>query len=178
MCKKVVIKTKIDWLILDRNIDYKWVSYSDNASLSNVDIFITDSVDLFILASDIKEVRKINRLCRIVVFPFKYHENIIASIFPFVEFVRRETKLSDIVYSKSTYFFKIKKEHITKREEFFLSLLGFGLRDGEVAESMSITRRSVSRMKQRVIDKTGLISTTQLYLYGAFQNWAKGEFKE
>lgn len=174
MCKKIVIKGNISELVMDSSLDYVVYKIEDGEEIPLCDVVILQPTSLFSFAYDVSQIKKKNELARVVVFPYKYQENLIGALFPFVEFVtEKRIRLSEIINERKTYSSSQTLEKLSKGESRLLLQLGFGLKDAEVADNLGVTKRTVSRVKQRIINKTGLISTSQLYLYGALMNITK-----
>ncbi len=174
MCKKVVVKGNISELVVDSSLDYVVYRIGECEEIPLCDVIILRPTNLFGFAYDITQIKKKNEIARVIVYPFKYQENLISALFPFVEFATKgKDKLSEIIKEKRTYPFNKPYEKLSKGETSLLLALGFGLRDDEVADTLGVTKRTVSRVKQRIINKTGLISTSQLYIYGALMKIVK-----
>lgn len=130
------------------------------------DIFITRSNLLFSLISDIKEIRKLNEKCRVVVISEKHQENIISSLFPFVEFIKGDNySLFDIIDAKCTFKIESELTPLSKREESLFLPLSYALSDKEIASFLNLSVRTVVRTKRRIVEKRGLISSSQLPVF-------------
>ena len=53
----------------------------------------------------------------------------------------------------------------SQREEMFLKEIAYGLSNKELSDQLSISDRSVRRMKEKLLSKTGLANSQQLILY-------------
>ena len=58
-----------------------------------------------------------------------------------------------------------RKIRFTEMEKRILRELPFGLCGKEIAQRLGVSERSVRRMKERLMQKTGLVSTGQLMIY-------------
>ena len=57
----------------------------------------------------------------------------------------------------------------SEREERFLRELPYGLSNGELSLRLGMSERSVRRMKEKLLARTGLLSSGQLMLYAALR---------
>lgn len=172
MCKKIIKKGNIINLKVDRNINYTYEEVGSECDIPPSDIAILSSDNLFALACDIMRIRSLNPLSRTVVSTASYQENIIQSLFPWVEFISScSVLLSDIYSGRGTYSYNSRHEELSKREKLMLSPLSYGMSDKEVAHFLGVSQRTVVRTKQRVIEKSGLISPSQLAVFSALKCW-------
>lgn len=178
MCKKIVKRGTIDNLIVDRSLDFSFEELYFSDSLPLCDLLILSTENLFSIVDDIIRLRSLNPLARIVVAPQYYQENLITALFPYVEFTKKgRVLLSDIYSGSATYTHTQIRLALTKREKKFLMPFSYGMSDKEVSISLGVSLRTVVRTKQRLIEKTGLLSTSQLSVFSVLQSWIaqKGE---
>ena len=172
MCKKIVIRGPLDGLSFDRSLNYSHEELKPSDELVEGDIVILSSSNLFRLVEDIVVSRRLNPVCRIVVFPLPFQENLIVSLFPFVEFVKSpKVTLEEIYSERGTYRHDTVIRRLSEREKKILTPLSYGMSDKETAEVLGVSRRTVVRTKQRVIEKKGLVSTGQLSVFSALLKW-------
>lgn len=62
-------------------------------------------------------------------------------------------------------------QELSARELEILRLVGRGLRDKEIAESLQISRRTVEGHLSRILGKLGVSSRTEAVVYGASHHW-------
>ncbi len=172
MCKKVVKRGIIDNLVVDRSLDFSFEELSLFDPLPLCDILILSTENLFSIVEDIIKLRALNPLSRVIVTPQHYQENLITALFPYVEFIKKgRVLLSDIYSGSATYTHSQIRLALTKREKKFLMPLSYGMSDKEISISLGVSLRTVVRTKQKVIEKTGLVSTSQLSVFSVLQSW-------
>ncbi len=172
MCKKVVKRGIIDNLVVDRSLDFSFEEIAPSGPLPFCDILILSTENLFSIVEDIIKVRALNPLSRVIVTPQYYQENLITALFPYVEFIKKgKVLLSDIYTGNATYTHSQIRLALTKREKKFLMPLSYGMSDKEISLSLGVSLRTVVRTKQKVIEKTGLVSTSQLSVFSVLQSW-------
>ena len=159
-------------LSFDRSLNYSHEELGAYDELIEGDIVILSSSNLFRLVEDIVVSRRLNPFCRIVVFPLAFQENLIVSLFPFVEFVRSSgVTLGEIYSSSGTYRHDVLIRRLSEREKKILTPLSYGMSDKETAAVLGVSRRTVVRTKQRVMEKKGLVSTGQLPVFSVLMKW-------
>lgn len=164
--KKIIVVRDTPLYYKNNSPFYTVYSLSYPTPLCLCDIFITRSSNLYCLISDIKEIRKLNEKTRIVIISEKHQENIISSLFPFVEFVKgKNYSLSSIIEAKCTYKIESELRALTKREESLFLPLSYALSDKEIASFLNLSVRTVVRTKRRIVEKVGLLSSTQLPVF-------------
>lgn len=179
MCKKIIKKGNIVNLKVDRSINYIYEEVASDGEISPSDIFILSSDNLFALASDIMRIRSLNPLSRTVVSTASFQENLIQSLFPWVEFISNcNVLLSDIYSGRATYSYTTHHKELNKKERRILHPLSYGMSDKEVALYLGVSQRTVVRTKQRVIEKSGLVSASQLAVFSALKCWVYSEEKK
>lgn len=172
MCKRIIKKGDILNLKVDRNINYTYEEVAAGGDIPPSDIALLSCDNLFALAWDIMLIRSLNPVSRTIVKTKAYQENLIQSLFPWVEFISSSTVLlSDIYQGRATYTYEMQPKELTKKEKMMLFPLSYGMSDKEVAHFMGVSRRTVVRTKQRVIEKSGLISSSQLAVFSALKCW-------
>ena len=72
-----------------------------------------------------------------------------------------ETMHPSLIFSSR----KRKEIRFTEKEKRTLSELPYGLSAKELSQRLGISERSVRRMKERLMRKTGLVSSEQLLVY-------------
>ncbi len=178
MCKRIIKKGNIKKLVVDRSLDYSYEEIEETKKLPFLDILLLSGENLFQLVEDIISARRLNSLSRIVILPSLFQENLISSLFPYAEFIRDERILLSSIYSgEATYTNNLFQRKLTKKEERFLPALSYGLSDKEIALVLGVSRRTVIRNKQQVIEKSGLISTYQLPVFSALKCYLKEKDK-
>ena len=63
-----------------------------------------------------------------------------------------------------------KKIRFTEKEKRTLMELPYGLCNKELSKRLGVTERSVRRMKEQLMKKTGLVSSHQLMVYALFSS--------
>lgn len=178
MCKRIVKRGRIENLVVDRSLDYIFEEIEEGEELPFLDILLVSGENIFLLVEDIISARSINSLSRIVVLPSPFQENMISSLFPYVEFIRSGKVILSHIYSgDATYRHTLCQSALTKKEEKMLPSLSYGMSDKEISLVLGISRRTVVRTKQRVIEKTGLISSSQLSVFSALKCYVLGKEK-
>lgn len=175
MCKKIVLKGKAETLVIDRSLDFISLEIGKHDDVPDCDILVLSRDTIVALAGVITSARKLNPLCRIVVDKGPYQENLLSSLFPFVEFLRDGEILLSAVYSgDGTYKSGHGARSLSLREKKLLEPLSCGMSDKEIAFLLGISRRTVIRTKQRILDKAGLVSSSQLSVFCAVTSWLTG----
>ena len=59
---------------------------------------------------------------------------------------------------------------LTEKEKLFLSVMERGLSNSELTTVLNISERTVRRLKSRLLDKTGLVSSEQLAVFSLVMN--------
>ena len=59
--------------------------------------------------------------------------------------------------------------HLTETERIFLYELGYGTSNKELAARMNKSERTIRRIKESLLAKTGLVSSQQLFLYNLYR---------
>lgn len=176
MCKKILIRGNFPGLVQNRCLDYIYELSPPGEELFPADIYILSSTPILRLAGEILHSRRLNPISRIVVLPSPYEENLLSSLFPFIEFISPgSVLLSDVFYGRATYRSECLRKALSERENKILSPLSYGMSDKEIAFVLGISERTVVRTKQRVISKAGLISSGQLSIFSALMSWIKDE---
>ncbi len=176
MCKKIIIRGNFPGLESDRCLDYIHSFSPPGEELAEADIYILSSTPILRLAGEILSSRRLNPISRIIVLPSPYEENLLSSLFPFLEFIKPgKVLLSDVVSGKKTYRSECMRHSLSERENKILPPLSYGMSDKEIALVLGISERTVVRTKQRVISKAGLISSGQLSIFSALMSWIKDE---
>ncbi len=173
MCKKIVIRGHIENLTVDRRLSYFVEELDEGEKLCYADILVLAPCDIMSLACDIIRAREENPFCRVVLSPEAFQENLLSSLFPFAEFLekREEIRLSEIYSSSLTYRSSYDVRPLNGREKRILKPISYGLSDKETALFLGVSRRTVVRMKQSVIEKAGLLSSGQLAVFCAVRTW-------
>ena len=141
---------------------------------SNIDILITDSSSLPLLVEDVVQTRRINEKCRVVVMGEGYKEPLIRSLFPFVEFPDEERPLTfeSIITGRNTNKGFIEKRLPKTRYEYeVLNGISYGLSQKEMAAKYGRSERSIRRIQNKLVKKTGLENARQLGIYGFLEDW-------
>ncbi len=102
----------------------------------------------------------------LVIFTENFRIAFIESLFPGAIVVSGERYVSDKERNS-------KSPEFTKREELFLKELGYGLSTKELCQKMVMSERSVRRMKEKLLEKTGLFSSQQLGLYSLLSTFLR-----
>ena len=139
----------------------------------DIDVLVTDSKSFKVLAEDIIQAKKINSQCRIVVLAEKSKQSLLSGIFPFVEYPNLDQPLQfeGIVSGRTTYTRIVKKKSLNSKEGDVLDAMSYGLSQKEIAELLGTSIRTIRRIQERILDKTGLDNTKQLSIYSVAENW-------
>ncbi len=172
MCKKIVLRGKTEAVMPDRSLDYVYEEIGLTEAIPMCDILILPRDNLFSIVETVVSMRATNPICRIVLEHGPYQENLISALFPFAEFLREGKVLLSSVYSgEGTYRHDYQVRALSWRETKLLDPLSYGMSDKEISLLLGISQRTVVRTKQRVIEKTGLLSSGQLSIFSAARNW-------
>lgn len=150
-------------LVFDECISFNVVEYPYfNDYIPDVLILLDPTPLEF--ACDYRLLKKINKKGRFIVIAERTCSAVFKAFLPDLIFVdNRESfdknlLISDSIPYKSDYEF-------TALELDFLSRLSLGLNLQEIADSLSLTERSVRRVKEKLLKKTNLFSLQQLLIY-------------
>ena len=116
------------------------------------------------------EVDKSRLVCpdiRIVVMGSIYIRLMAACLFDSVYIAENVEELERIIIEKSPVRRCIK---LTEKEKLFLSVMERGLSNSELTAVLNISERTVRRLKSRLLDKTGLVSSEQLAVFSLVMN--------
>lgn len=172
MCKKIVLRGKTEAVIPDRSLDYVYEEIMPTDVIPVCDILILPRDNLFSIVEAVVSMRAANPIGRIVLEHGPYRENLMFALFPFVEFLREGRIFLSSVYSgEGTYRHDYLVRALSGRETKLLEPLSYGMSDKEISLLLGISQRTVVRTKQRLIEKTGLLSTGQLSIFSAARNW-------
>ena len=139
----------------------------------DIDILITDSKSFKVLAEDIIQAKKINNQCRVVVIADKTKQPLLSGIFPFLEYPDFEQPLvyEGIVTGRNTYRRTVKRQNLNSKEGDVLDAMSYGLSQKEIASMLGTSIRTIRRIQERILLKTGLENTKQLGIYSVAENW-------
>ena len=131
----------------------------------DIDVLVTDSKSF--------KAKKINSQCRIVVLAEKSKQSLLSGIFPFVEYPNLDQPLQfeGIVSGRTTYTRIVTKKSLNSKEGDVLDAMSYGLSQKEIAELLGTSIRTIRRIQERILDKTGLDNTKQLSIYSVAENW-------
>ena len=134
---------------------------------------VTDSKSFKILAEDIIQAKRINNQCRIVVFADSTKQSLLSGVFPFIEYPDSNFPLQyeGIVTGRSTFKKKIDKKNLSSKEGDVLDAMSYGMSQKEIASMLGTSVRTIRRIQERILDKTGLENTKQLSIYSVAENW-------
>ena len=100
-----------------------------------------------------------------------YRRLLLEAVFPSVSVVDASSgRAEEDLRAASGRIRRYRKPSFTEREESFLRELPYGLCGKEISSRLGITERSVRRLKERLMAKTGLVSASQLMIYSAFRD--------
>ena len=172
--KKVLLRKR--YIFDDVPEDYKFIKtiiepfpyfYKD------IDVLVTDSKSFKILAEDIIQAKRINNQCRIVVFADSTKQSLLSGVFPFIEYPDSNFPLQyeGIVTGRSTFKKQIDKKNLSSKEGDVLDAMSYGMSQKEIASMLGTSVRTIRRIQERILDKTGLENTKQLSIYSVAENW-------
>lgn len=149
-------------------IHYNISNYDYPKLTDEIDYLVWYEPKINILQDDINSVLRMNNKVKIILFVPEIHFYLVKSLFPscyIFDLSRGDSLLEIIDEIKSKEGFKYEKINFTEKEELFLSELAFGLSNKELCYQLMMSERSVRRMKEKLLSKTGLSSTQQLVIY-------------
>ena len=111
---------------------------------------------LFRIASDYSECASCS--ATLVIVTENLRVALLESAFPSSIVIRDDWVIPENIEKRKEPFF-------SQREEKLLSELEYGLSTKELCQKMALSERSLRRMKEKLLEKTGLFSTQQLALY-------------
>lgn len=138
-----------------------------------IDILVTDSRSLKIMAEDIIQARIINPECRIIVLAEKGKESLVSSLFPNIEFPFSDVPLAfeGIITGRSTYKKSYKKISLNNKEEDLLEAMSYGMTQKDISQLLGMSQRTIRRTQTKLLQKTGLENIKQLGIYAFAENW-------
>ena len=139
----------------------------------DIDILVTDSKSFKVLADDIMQAKKINSQCRVVVIADKNKQSLLSGIFPFIEYpdLDQPLQFEGIVSGRTTYRRNVVKQSLNSKEGDVLDAMSYGLSQKEIADMLGTSIRTIRRIQERILIKTGLENTKQLGIYSVAENW-------
>lgn len=139
----------------------------------DIDILVTDSKSFKVLADDIMQAKKINSQCRVVVIADKNKQSLLSGIFPFIEYpdLVQPLQFEGIVSGRTTYRRNVVKQSLNSKEGDVLDAMSYGLSQKEIADMLGTSIRTIRRIQERILIKTGLENTKQLGIYSVAENW-------
>ena len=139
----------------------------------DIDILVTDSRSFKVLAEDVMQAKKINNKCRIVVYADITKQALLSGIFPFLEYPETKSKLQfeGIVTGRTTYKRKINKSELNRKEGDVLDAMSYGMSQKEIASLLGTSIRTIRRIQNKLLIKTGLDNLKQLGIYSVAENW-------
>ena len=96
-----------------------------------------------------------------------------SGIFPFLEYPDFEQPLvyEGIVTGRNTYRRTVKRQNLNSKEGDVLDAMSYGLSQKEIASMLGTSIRTIRRIQERILLKTGLENTKQLGIYSVAENW-------
>ena len=140
---------------------------------SNTDILVTDARSFAVLAEDILTTHTINPDCRIVVISEKEKRPMIASLFPFAEFPldRGILAFEGIVTGSGTYRIRNKCNFYSDKEQKIMEAMSYGMELKDIAKKIGTSERTIRRIQNSLLEKTGLENHKQLGIYAFANKW-------
>ncbi|MGN1178978.1 MAG: helix-turn-helix transcriptional regulator, partial [Candidatus Ornithospirochaeta sp.] len=94
-------------------------------------------------------------------------------IFPFLEYPETKSKLQfeGIVTGRTTYKRKINKSELNRKEGDVLDAMSYGMSQKEIASLLGTSIRTIRRIQNKLLIKTGLDNLKQLGIYSVAENW-------
>lgn len=168
MKKKIIVLNNFDYSKFDLN-NYEINNYSDYKVDELAEFFVCIKPKIKEFKEIIENLMVVNKNIKVVVFVPMTCFYMLKSLFPNC-FLYTEEKLSNLreileelnnIENYDTY----EPIEFTVKEEMFLSELAYGLSNKELCSQLMMSDRSVRRLKEKLLSKTGLSSTQQLALY-------------
>ena len=118
------------------------------------------------IKSELQNIERHKCNCIIVAIVPETHMLLLKNLYREV-IVINECKLNEIENILRNHSNSYEKEKISfsYKEELFLREVAYGLNNKEIAYELMLSDRSVRRIKEKLLSKTGLSNTQQLMLY-------------
>ncbi len=135
--------------------------------IGNADVSVICNPSLEELLLEVDKSRLVCPDVRIVVMGSIYLRLMVVCLFDSVYIAENVEELERIIIEKSPVRRCIK---LTEKEKLFLSVMERGLSNSELTTVLNISERTVRRLKSRLLDKTGLVSSEQLAVFSLVMN--------
>ena len=135
--------------------------------IGNADVSVICNPSLEELLLEVDKSRLVCPDVRIVVMGSIYLRLMAVCLFDSVYIAENVEELERIIIEKSPVKRCIK---LTEKEKLFLSVMERGLSNSELTTVLNISERTVRRLKSRLLDKTGLVSSEQLAVFSLVMN--------
>ena len=135
--------------------------------INSADVSIICNPSLEELQLEVEKSRLVCPDTRIIVLGSIYIRLIASCLFDSVYIAENVEELERIIIEKSPARRCIK---LTEKEKLFLSVMERGLSNSELTAVLNISERTVRRLKSRLLDKTGLVSSEQLAVFSLVMN--------
>lgn len=135
--------------------------------IGNADVSVICNPSLEELQLEVEKSRLVCPDVRIVVMGSIYIRLIASCLFDSVYIATDVEELERIILEKNPVKKSIK---FTEKEKLFLSVMERGLSNSELTAVLNISERTVRRLKSRLLDKTGLVSSEQLAVFSLVMN--------
>lgn len=118
------------------------------------------------IKAELKNIEHNHFICRIIAIVPETHMILLNTLFEDIILIcdKKLKQIEDIISNHNTKT-EARKISFTLQEEMFLKEIAFGLNNKEIAYELTLSDRSVRRIKEKLLSKTGLSSTQQLTLY-------------
>ena len=103
----------------------------------------------------------------------KNKQSLLSGIFPFIEYpdLDQPLQFEGIVSGRTTYRRNVVKQSLNSKEGDVLDAMSYGLSQKEIADMLGTSIRTIRRIQERILIKTGLENTKQLGIYSVAENW-------
>ncbi len=166
--KKLLIQgTYTFYSDLKKHFIENYIVSDDIRTLKTSDFLVLQNVKMSEIDVFVNRVRALEHRCKIIVFSSVYNPKVTERLFPELYAFRYTgteeaySDILDVINGEEKYKDDFK---LTSKEKSYLAELSYGLNSRQIAEVLSISERSVRRLKENLYRKTSAHTEQELLL--------------